>query len=157
MNRRQIGLKLVLHELGMAPTMQSFEERLVLQKAVYLAQQLGVHLGYHFSWYLRGPYSKDLTADAYANINNSAPEGWALDAATKEKLHEVKRLVERVRGMPNPARELEKLASVLFVIKTGQATEAGAITDRMRVAGKDFNQTEVDDAIRTLREYRAVQ
>ena len=157
MNRRQIGLKLVLSELGLAPTMQSFEERLVLQKSIYLAQQLGVQLGYHYSWYLRGPYSKDLTADAYANLSSSTPEGWALDAGTMGKLEEVKRLVKQVESVTNPTRELEKLASVLFVMKTGQATESDSITARMRAAGKDFNQQEVDDAILILREFNVVQ
>jgi uncharacterized protein YwgA len=156
MNRRQIGLKLVLSELGMKPTMQSFEERLVLQKVVYLAQQMGVTLGYHFSWYLRGPYSKDLTADAFSNLTNSAPEGWILDTKTKEKLNKVKSIVGNIEDPKSLPRELEKLASVLFVIKTGQATESESITSRMKAAGKDFNQQEVDDAIRTLREFRVV-
>jgi len=55
MNRRQIALKLVLDSLGIQLSMSSFDERLALQKTIYLAQQMGVPLGYQFSWYLRGP------------------------------------------------------------------------------------------------------
>lgn len=43
----------------------SFSNRLKLQKIIYLLQIYGINLGYSFSWYLHGPYSQDLTKDAY--------------------------------------------------------------------------------------------
>jgi uncharacterized protein YwgA len=39
----------------------SFENRLVYQKIIYLLQYSGVNLGYRFNWYIRGPYSPELT------------------------------------------------------------------------------------------------
>ena len=45
--------------------MKTFSNRLKLQKIIYLVQANGIHLGYSFSWYLHGPYSADLTKDAY--------------------------------------------------------------------------------------------
>jgi hypothetical protein len=114
---------------------------------------MGVPLGYHFSWYLRGPYSKDLTADAFANINLPTPEGWSIDGAAKSSIGRVKPLLAAARQKANPVRELEKLASVLFVVKTGQAPDddTDKLTARMRAAGKDFDQGEVNDAVQTLR------
>src|SRR5579885_637652 len=44
----------------------SFDERLKLQKTIYLLQSaFRVNLGYTYNWYLRGPYSPGLAADAY--------------------------------------------------------------------------------------------
>jgi uncharacterized protein YwgA len=152
MNRRQIALKLVLDGLGMAPTMDSFDQRLTLQKTIYLIQQLGVPLGYHFSWYLRGPYSSELTSDAYANLDSEVPEGWTLGKSLDAKLSKAKPFIDRIRKKRDSVQELEKLASVLFVIKTGQASvkDTGKITARMQAAGKGFTQEEVDDAVQTL-------
>lgn len=158
MNRRQIALKLVLNELGMDQSMTSFDDRLVIQKAIYLLQQMGIHLGYPYSWYLRGPYSRDLTADAFANVAAELPEGWVLDGEQKEKLARAKQFLSKVTAGSSKPRELEKLASVLFLIKTHQAPadNSDSITARMTAAGKDFSRGEVDDAVRVLREHRLI-
>ena len=49
--------------------MQSFSNRLKLQKIIYLLQTKGINLGYSYSWYIYGPYSTGLTRDAY-NISD---------------------------------------------------------------------------------------
>lgn len=43
----------------------TFEDRLKLQKLVYIAKFYGIDLGYHFNEYLRGPYSPELADDYY--------------------------------------------------------------------------------------------
>lgn len=45
-----------------------FENRLKLQKYVYLAKRFGLDLGYHYNIHLYGPYSRQLTKDYY-NLN----------------------------------------------------------------------------------------
>lgn len=45
--------------------MNTFSNRLRLQKIVYILQASGINLGYSFSWYLHGPYCSELTRDAY--------------------------------------------------------------------------------------------
>ena len=45
---------------------RTFRDRLVLQKTVYLLQAFGIYLGYRFTWYLHGPYSTQLTRDAFS-------------------------------------------------------------------------------------------
>ena len=37
-------------------SMDRFNDRLKLQKIIYLLQAFDVYLGYNFGWYLRGPY-----------------------------------------------------------------------------------------------------
>lgn len=65
-----IALKMVLDELEFPPDMRQFANRLKLQKAIYLIQLFGIDLGYRFSWYLRGPYSTDLTKDLFEIYTN---------------------------------------------------------------------------------------
>lgn len=43
----------------------SLNSRIAFQKKVYFLQEFGCDLHYHFGWYLKGPYSPDLTRDAY--------------------------------------------------------------------------------------------
>jgi len=45
--------------------MNTFSNRLRLQKIIYLMQADGFSFGYNFSYYLRGPYSTDLTSDGF--------------------------------------------------------------------------------------------
>ena len=66
MNSARIELKLIIDQLEMLVQLDTFSQRFNLQKKVYLAQICGVDSGYRFGWYLRGPYSQGLTADAFA-------------------------------------------------------------------------------------------
>ncbi|MHC4539288.1 MAG: hypothetical protein ACYTEK_11475 [Planctomycetota bacterium] len=67
MAKQRILLKLVLDEIGLGDLpLETFPERLNLQKKVYLLQLTGMDLGYRYNWYLRGPYCPSLTQDAFA-------------------------------------------------------------------------------------------
>jgi hypothetical protein len=65
MNSARIELKLVLDTADVPVELDTFSRRFNLQKRVYLIQVAGCDLGYRYGWYLRGPYSKNLTADAF--------------------------------------------------------------------------------------------
>ena len=55
-----------LKNLGMKnPSTEDFEDKLVIQKAVYLLQLKGVKTGFEFNLYVRGPYSPALTTELY--------------------------------------------------------------------------------------------
>ena len=53
--------------LGFKPKIDNFEDRLIIQKAVYLLQLKGVKSGFEYSLYVRGPYSRELTDQVYGN------------------------------------------------------------------------------------------
>lgn len=79
--------------------LETFEDRLKLQKAIYLSQHLPLDLGYRFSWYVHGPYSPDLTETAFAyfekkqDFDNLLHEGEVkLSSSGKLKLDKVKKL-----------------------------------------------------------------
>ncbi len=65
MDNKQLALKVMLDAIGEDSNIATVDDRLRVQKAVYLAQALGINLGYHYSWYVKGPYSPGLTQDYY--------------------------------------------------------------------------------------------
>ena len=66
MDARLVNLQLVLNELGVDANIDTLDKRVTFQKAIYLAQAVGVPLRYRYSWYIMGPYSRELTRDYYA-------------------------------------------------------------------------------------------
>jgi uncharacterized protein YwgA len=159
MERRQIGLKLVLDQLGLPARVETFEDRLILQKAVYLAQAAGVHLGYYFRWYVRGPYSPSISDDGYAistELSQSAEDftGWTLDEASSAKLAKM----HGVAANPDRsalAKKLELLASVHYLIDRNQVPDqsVGTVTDKLHACDKQFTEQEVSVAIGELKTY----
>jgi hypothetical protein len=156
MNRQQIALKLILDELGLDFSVRSFQDRLILQKASYLAQAAGVNLGYYFSWYLYGPYCSALASDAFSisdelDADSDESKGWHLDESTSAKLTRVRALVEGP-GPEESAKRLELLASVHFLVtrKNMLASDVGSLAATLRNLGKDFDESEVASATEGL-------
>lgn len=159
MNRQQIRLALALEEAGIPVRVGQFDERLLVQKGVYLLQEAGVHLGYRYRWYLRGPYSTDLASDVFFLAGQKVGvkdelKGWQLDPESKKRIGRVKKLVTGGE-LAKLAKRLELLASVLFLIRTRQANAAapGSISDILKVNGKAFEEEQVVEALGQLKEY----
>lgn len=157
MDRQQIGLKLALDQLGLSPRLTTFSERLILQKAVYLAQAAGVQLGYHYNWYLRGPYSPSLTKDAFAvadetDRNADYLQGWKLDDTSKKRLVDMKPLIEqKQKDADEFPRQMELLASVHFLLINQRAKENSAeLKTVLKRYGKDFTEKQIKQAIEEL-------
>jgi uncharacterized protein YwgA len=79
MNEDLIILNAYLTELGVPPRIKTLNDRIRVQKAIYLAQAAGADLDYDYNWYLRGPYSPELANDYYklseAIFMNKIPAG----------------------------------------------------------------------------------
>ena len=80
MNNSHVATAVALRDLN-CYSLETINDRILLQKKIYLAQNIGLPLGYGYSWYIHGPYSPDLTVVAYQVI----PEG--LDAIESYKLN----------------------------------------------------------------------
>ena len=66
MSRESVELGFVLKQIKEYEfSMDTFDDRLRLQKMIYLLQACGVYLGYDFSWYLRGPYCSLLAHNGF--------------------------------------------------------------------------------------------
>ena len=159
MDRQQIGLKLTVDGLKLPFQINTFEDRLILQKAVYLAQAAGVNLGYYYHWYLYGPYSPSLTRDEYAigyELSQDADdsEGWKLDDESAERLKKLQNLIPK--GDRSEVRQkLELLASVHFLVSRRQVrqNDAGEITATLKRFNKDFSEEDIKKALRELIDY----
>ena len=82
MGPTHVLLKLLMDEIDVPTDLNTFKNRFRLQKKVYLTQLTGFDIGYRFGWYLRGPYSRELTSDAFA-----LKELLALDDKEHEEYH----------------------------------------------------------------------
>lgn len=152
MDRRQIGLGLALNGLGLCAKTDSFQDRLIVQKAAYLAQESGVNLGYFFSWYLRGPYCSALADDAFSIVPDSEEFAeWKLDDSSQGKVENLSGLMaEKDRKIL--ARNLELLASVHFLVKRKQipSQDPGKISATLIRYEKNFDEGEVRAALGEL-------
>jgi len=99
MNNSQIATAVVLRDLCCG-SLETINDRILLQKKIYLAQDIGLPLGYGYSWYIHGPYSTDLTTVAYQII----PEGF--DSIEKNTFKEpYAKMISRVNELE---AEIEK-------------------------------------------------
>jgi uncharacterized protein YwgA len=156
MDRPQISLQLTLDNLGVPLRLDSFDDRMALQKTIYLCQQAGVHLGYRYNWYLRGPYSPDLTRDAFElkskqDSNLGETLGWNLDGPSIQRLKKIKPLLEAESQSQRP-RRLELLASVLFLKQSydGRNKDAAGLREILTRNEKHFSEEEILQAIEDL-------
>ena len=60
-----------LNAIGVSPRMETFADRLRLQKIVWLMQRFGVRLDFNYHWYLHGPYSPELTRNLYEIVQSN--------------------------------------------------------------------------------------
>jgi hypothetical protein len=159
MDRQQIGLKLIWEALGLPLNLDTFVARLTLQKAIYLAQEAGIQLGYSFRWYLRGPYSPDLTRDAFAvvaatNQGTSETQDWHLDDLSERRIRELRNQFAHIGGA-HLAKKLELLASVHFLRKTstGRGKSTSELAAHLQRLGKAYTAEQVQHSIAELAQY----
>jgi hypothetical protein len=121
MNAARKELALVLEYLGVPIHLQTFSNRLNVQKKIYLAQIAAIDLGYRYGWYIRGPYSTGLTQDSFTLKDEIASgdtehRGFRLAPKVTKALDHAKKLWEMP---PNFTRGnddwLELLASLHYL------------------------------------------
>ena len=159
MDRQQIGVKLAIDGLGLPFQIRTFRDRLIMQKAVYLAQAAGVNLGYYYQWYLYGPYSPSLTRDEYAiaadiSAGLDESEGWNLDDISSQRLERIRDIFAEP-DRDKLAQKLELLASVHFLIDRRQVStvDTSRITATLERFNKDFSEENVKGALEELKTY----
>lgn len=120
MNRMVVDLGVLLKNMpGYEFSMARFDDRLRLQKTIYLLQAFGVYLGYDFSWYLRGPYCPSLTINAFAlkDLYNRIPDDLKAKFEDLDKQDILRRFQEFIKGKSTD--DLEILASLHYLRQTG--------------------------------------
>ena len=158
MDRQQIGVKLVMDDLGLGLSMETFEDRVVLQKALYLAQAAGLRLGYHFRWDLRGPYCPALANDGYAiaeeiQDGQDETEQWQFDSGSRELLGNIRSLIPASGSRDQILEELELFASIHFLVSREQASadDPEQVIETLRRFQKNYTEEQVRQTIATLK------
>lgn len=93
-----------------------FDQRMQMQKAVYLLMDMGVPVGdYGFRWYKHGPYSQDLHDDMYhENIRSGHP--LTLHREYTEKIRKLREVISDPEAeCYSTAQWLECLASMRYL------------------------------------------
>ena len=110
---RALALGAVLKRIGNFDV-STFEGRLVLQKTVYLLQSFGLYFGYKFSWYVHGPYSPELTSEAFKlqPLYKKVPQIQFAKTRTENRFQE---FLDFIGDRKNDADWLEQLACTHFL------------------------------------------
>lgn len=157
MKKELIPLRLLLGHFGIEPSIVDFDTRLQAQKTVFLAQEAGFRLGYHFGLDEQGPYSFDL-ADAIAElvddlkVDASAYAVFGLPENVKEYLSTVKKVIDKSEGIPL-LDWLRILATTVFACKRVPTRKEESPTDHV---SRVLNETGKSDLSRFVRPAIAV-
>ena len=105
MKPESILLELILDKLQIKFNIETKDERIRLQKIVYLLQRCGVNLGYNYGWYIYGPYSRELTSvyydlDTSLKCNEKDYTWYKLDESVEELTEGIKKF-ESISKIPD--------------------------------------------------------
>ena len=141
--------------------MKEFEDRLEVQKIPYLAQEYGIDLGYDFKWYLKGPYSKQVTHDGYQiyellKNGQQVPHGETTD---EQKLKEFR---EIITPFMNDSTWLEIAGSLLYLKKENYPEKSfdeivGFLIEDLTCGYKNFDEDLVRSVISDLRSIHLIK
>ena len=133
-----------------------FNDRLRLQKLLFLARKLGFDAGFSFDWYLRGPYSPSLTRMLFSAQDQDQlhPTEFTLTANERS-------IVDRLTTLLGEDIEnhqvLELLASVWYHIRRRGYSEAEsqALIDEIHRKKPQYSRSQVEQAFQRIIRYRA--
>lgn len=146
MNTSYIATAVTLRDLN-CYSLKTIENRILLQKKIYLAQKKGLPLGYGYSWYIHGPYSPDLTAVAYQVIpeGREAIEGMKLNdpyAGMVQQVNEIEHAADLKELKIGVVPWYELIASIAYWKERGYAAEE-AIVQKLRETKPQFSEEQV--------------
>jgi len=124
MDQGRILLKLLLDEVDLGDLkLDSFRDRLCIQKKIYWVQITGLDLGYRYNWYLRGPYCPSLTENVFLlkeEIENDEHdyEEYCLAETAKQLIVKVKELWARPENVSANEPEWVELLASMHYLKT---------------------------------------
>jgi len=124
--KRVLRLITCFQELGREINLTTLSSRKIYQKITYFIQEFGLNLNYTFNWYIYGPYSPELTREAFEIYSIGDPLSLFKEELPKLKRNEkkilckVKTFLEEVDKLSrNKEQEywIELLSSVHYLYK----------------------------------------
>lgn len=132
----------ILKKIYTSFDMASFDNRLKLQKIIYLVQAYGINLGYTFNLYVYGPYSPELTKTGFymEDFNSIKEIGFEEDTITK-KFDEFK---EKIEPFKDNLKWLE-IASTIHLFKqlSPSKNKVQIVSDILKIKTK-FTKNQIE-------------
>lgn len=152
MDRTYVTTALAMQELK-CKKIDTIHDRILLQKKIYIAQILGLRLGYGYSWYLHGPYSPDLTAAAYQIVPEGFDSlaGWSFKPEYNEYIKRVNNLEENNKTSLDVVQWYELLSSVVFWRENGYKEKEQNI-EQVAKSKPQFSKEQIKEAYEVLTE-----
>ena len=126
-----------------------YENRIAVQKLTYILQYgFGDNLGYHFNWYVHGPYSPQLAKDFYKleDTNNVSAIGYK----SRETENRFEKFVQLIGEDKYDINLLEIVASMIYVVQTEKIKDKSHILERVKELKPYFNDEEYSKALHFL-------
>lgn len=135
-------------------SMDGFNDRLRLQKFVYLLQSFDVFLGYHYSWYVHGPYCSTLATCGFAlrDIYGVIPEGTPVRFADPEIQSRFERFRRFISKREMDDDFLEIAASIHLLVRLGRESRE-RIIEHVAKKQKRFTTDQVKNVWRELEKW----
>lgn len=157
MNNSHIATAVAIRDLK-CYSLETLNDRILLQKKVYLAQDIGLPLGYGYSWYIHGPYSTDLTAVAYQIIpeGDTAIENHSLKepyASIISKVNSLESVINEKNLKISVVQWYELIASIAYWYKRGHDNES-KIVDIIRATKPQFTEEQIKAGYSTYVDFR---
>jgi uncharacterized protein YwgA len=124
--------------------METFSDRKLMQKLVYLIRKFGIDLRFHYNWYLHGPYSPDLARTLF-EIVNAGPT--ASDRLNDHELAKIQNLKSFLEEDIHSSDKLELIVSIDYLRERARRVGASD-NDVLRVLKKQkpyFTEREIQE------------
>lgn len=132
--------------MGWTPSFNSFEERLEMQKIIYLLYEIGASCGdFSFRWHLHGPYSQKLQNVMISSIANTK-EPVSFSEKGEVSLARIRNLLNVQHNGYSDCEWLEALGSILYLTKHSNSTDTPkSIVAKLEELKSNLNISELNN------------
>ena len=134
---------------------EDFDQRLILQKTVYLLQAFGLFLGYRFNWYLRGPYCVSLARHGYelVDLYDKVSEATFVNENAEERFKSFLKFMPKIK---DDAEMLEIIASTHFIKKRTPNITKERLFNLMRSKILTIDRKDIEEALHILKDGKMI-
>ncbi|MFZ2456436.1 MAG: hypothetical protein WAX07_08160 [Candidatus Altiarchaeia archaeon] len=136
--------------LGREPILDSFDDKLIIQKTGYIAQIMGIGWNYDYGWYVRGVYSSELTVDLYDHKGKDLKyEPTEQDKKIVEKIKPLAGSLSRTEKYNKAPDAYELVSTVVFAKKAMNLSGEKEIAEFTKKAKPWFEDEHVEKAMKS--------
>lgn len=127
--------------------MKLYENRILIQKMVYILQCAKINFDYRFTWYLKGPYSIKLSHEEFLAVENKTRKEAELEANEKEIIEKLKN--EFGTSLSNE-KDMELIGSLLFIQYDMKVNEKEKIIEKLTTLKPWFKHEQTEAALNKI-------